>query len=162
MRATCVFVFCIALCTPTLAQARPPTHGALDGQALLSHSGRYGGGLTLDFWWGRHVLRAGLTAGVSALSGGDGKSSQVFTPVGLSLQLARPDDDRSGPFATLRLGAAPGAEKGGLTVFGFGGCATGYRFALGEGASVRLGVTAGFLSGNRGGLFFGPLLGLGF
>ncbi len=147
---------------PGAALAQPPVHGALDASALVSPEGRYGAALSLDLLWGRPLLRAGLTAGVGALSGADGQSSQVFTPLGFALTLARADDERSSPFATLRAGAAPGAEKGGLTVFGFGACAAGYRFALGEGASVRLGVHAQYLLSEHAGVSFGPLLGLGF
>jgi hypothetical protein len=108
------------------------------------------------------VVRGGLGLGVAALSGEGKASSRVLTPLGLSLSLAAPDELRSGPLAVLRAGFAPGAEKGGFVLAGWGSCALGYRIALGEGASVRLGVESWLLLGEDGGLFLGPFVGLGF
>jgi hypothetical protein len=144
------------------ARADSTVHGAVDARGLIETSGRFGGAINADLWWGEGLLRAGLTAGVGAVSNRSGASSRVFTPVGLSLGIAPRAQDASGPLATLRLGVAPGAQKGGFVVAGWAGCALGYRFALGEGASVRLGADAWFLIGKQGGVFFGPFLGLGF
>jgi hypothetical protein len=134
----------------------------VDGRALIEPSGRYGGALDLDLWWGDGIFRAGLAAGVGALSAHAPASSRVFTPVGLSLTLVPRADDVSGPTAILRLGAAPGAQKGGFVLDGWASCALGYRAALGEGANVRFGLDAWLLLGPHGGLFLGPFLGLGF
>jgi hypothetical protein len=147
---------------PSPSSATPEVHGAVDGRGLIETSGRYGGAVSADFWWGGGLLRAGLAAGVGAVSQRDDASSRVFTPLGLSLALMARDLEKGGPLATLRLGVAPGAEKGGFVVAGWAGCALGYRFALGEGASVRLGADAWLLFGPSGGLFLGPFLGLGF
>ncbi|MFT3928361.1 MAG: hypothetical protein QM778_37885 [Myxococcales bacterium] len=153
----------LAAClSSTSAQAQPLVHGAVDGRALIETSGRYGGAITADLWWGKALLKAGLAAGVGAVSNRRDASSRVFTPLGLSLSLAPKAPDTSGPLATLRLGFAPGAQKGGFVVAGWASCALGYRFSLGEGASLRLGADAWFLIGKQGGVFFGPFLGLGF
>jgi hypothetical protein len=129
---------------------------------LIEPAGRYGGAVNADVWWGKGLVKVGVTAGVGAVSNRSDASSRVFTPLGLSLGLAPRAQDVSGPIATLRLGFAPGAQKGGFVVAGWAGCALGYRFAMGEGASVRLGADAWFLIGKQGGVFFGPFLGLGF
>jgi hypothetical protein len=147
---------------PGRAAAAPEVHGAIDGRFLLEPAGRLGGALTADLWFGSGLLKAGVAAGVGAISADGKKSSRVFTPVGLSLGLAPKALDASGPLATLRLGVAPGAEKGGFLMAFWADCALGYRFALGEGASLRLGADAWLLIGPRGGLFFGPFVGLGF
>ena len=109
-----------------------------------------------------HHARVGGTFGVGALSQGDGASSRVFTPFGLSLGFMPRDDDKSGPTAILRGGGYAGAQKGGLVVGPFASCALGYRFGLGEGAHVRLGVDSWALFMHKGGLFLGPYFGLGF
>ena len=155
-----LFFLCFGLASS--AQAAPHLHGAVDGRGLIGVSGRYGGSLGLDLWGGSGVVRVGGTFGVGALSAGDGASSRVFTPFGLSLGLMPRDDTRSGPTAILRGGGYAGAQKGGLVVGPLASCALGYRFALGEGAHVRLGVDAWALFMHHGGLFIGPDLGLGF
>jgi hypothetical protein len=137
-------------------------HGAVDGRGLIGTDGRYGGALSVDLWWGSGLVRAGLAAGLGALSKHDSQSSRVFTPVGLSMALGPRSDLASGPIGTLRLGALPGAQKGGFLIDGWFSCALGYRLALGEGASIRLGADAWILVGSRGGYLFGPFLGLGF
>ncbi len=155
----------VALCLGSLvsrAAAQTELHGAVDGRVLVEPAGRFGGAANADLWWGQGTFRAGLAAGVGAVSNRKGASSRVFTPFGLSLGLAPRAPDVGGPMATLRLGVAPGAQKGGFVVAGWAGCALGYRFAMGEGASVRLGADAWFLIGRQGGVFFGPFLGLGF
>ena len=86
----------------------------------------------------------------------------MFTPVGLSLGLAPEGPRRQRAFGHAPLGLCAWGQKGGFVVAGWAGCALGYRFALGEGASVRLGADAWFLIGKQGGVFFGPFLGLGF
>lgn len=144
------------------ARATPPMHGAVDARGLLQLEGPYGGALTADLWWGRGWLRGGAAAGVGALSAAGKQSSRVVTPVGLSLSLASPDDTRSGPTIALRAGVAPGAEKGGFAMGFWGSCAPGFRFALGEGASLRLGGEVWLLTGLSGTVFLGPFLGLGF
>lgn len=146
---------------PGAAAASPAVHGAIDARPLLGFSERYGGALGADVWWGSGILRAGVGFAVGALSSNAKASSRVFTPVGASLDLSVLAA-ASSPFATLRVGALPGAEKGGLYVGGWGSCALGYRLSLGEGASVRLGADAWYLMGPRGGFFVGPFVGLGF
>ncbi len=147
---------------PALGRAEPQVHGAVDARGLIEAAGRFGGAVNADVWWGQGLFKPGITAGVGAVSNRSGASSRVFTPIGLSLGVAPRGLDASGPLATLRLGGAPGAQKGGFVIGGWAGCALGYRFALGEGASVRLGADAWFLIGKQGGVFFGPFLGLGF
>jgi hypothetical protein len=144
------------------AQAAPPVHGAVDGRVLFEVGGRYGGALGADLWWGRGMLRGGLGLGLGALSASGGASSRVVTPFGLSLALAPASDERAGPIVTLRAGVLPGAQKDGFVLGGWGSCALGYRFALGEGASVRVGADGWLLLGEHGGLFWGPFVGLGF
>jgi hypothetical protein len=159
VRALLVVLIAWSLAAP--ARSAPPLHGAVDGRGLIALSQRYGGALSADLWWGEGVLKAGLGVAVGALSGHDDASSRVFTPLGLSLALG-PRGEGSGPLATLRAGLLPGAEKGGLMLGGWASCAIGYRFALGEGASLRLGADGWLLLGEHGGLFWGPFLGLGF
>jgi hypothetical protein len=155
------FVFvCFAVLSS--AHAAPRLSGAVDGRMLIGVTGRYGGALGLDLWAGSSVVRVGGTFGVGALSKSDDASSRVFTPFGLSLGFMPRDDDRSGPSAVLRGGGYAGAQKGGLLLGPFASVALGYRFALGEGASVRVGVDAWTLFLNHGGLFLGPYFGLGF
>ena len=155
----------VAVClwlAPAPGRANPEVHGAVDVRGLIEPAGRFGGAINADVWFGKSLLKAGLAGGVGAISNRSDASSRVFTPFGLSLGLAPRAQDASGPMATLRLGVAPGAQKGGFVVAGWASCALGYRFALGEGASVRLGADAWFLIGKQGGVLFGPFLGLGF
>lgn len=160
-RAAVMALALVSALWPGAAAAGPDVHGAIDARPLIGFSQRYGGALGVDVWWGSGVLRAGVGLAVGALSSNERASSRVFTPVGLSLDLSVPAA-ASSPFATLRVGALPGAEKGGLYLGGWGSCALGYRISLGEGASVRLGADAWYLMGPRGGLFVGPFVGLGF
>jgi len=134
--------------------------GAADGRVLLGLGGRYGGALSTDLWYGAGLLKIGGAFSAGAISKGSGFSSRVLTPVGLSLALL-PSGEDSGPTAVGRGGIAPGARKGGFTVTSWLSCALGYRFALGEGASLRLGTDVWLLL-RGGGLFFAPYVGLGF
>ena len=143
------------------AYAAPPTEGAVDGRMLFGVSGRYGGALSTDLWFNTGLLKLGGAFAVGAISEGAGYSSRVLTPVGLSLAL-QPSVDVSGPTAVLRGGIAAGAKKGGFSLGPWGSCALGYRFALGEGASVRVGADVWLLLGDGKGLFLAPYLGLGF
>jgi hypothetical protein len=151
------------------ALAAPPLHGAVDGRALLGMSNRQGASLGVDLWLGSGPVRVGGTVSVGAVSKDERVTSRVFTPIGLSLALL-PREDRSGPTGLLRGGAYAGAQKSGLIAGPFVSCAVGYRFALGEGASFRLGLDAWAFFGNNGpgreafsrGLFLAPYLGLGF
>lgn len=141
--------------------ARAELSGAVDARPLLGITGRYGGAALVDLWGMRGRMRVGGALGLGALSAGDGASSRVLTPLALSLALA-PAGEASGFVATLRLGGYAGAQKGGFTGGGYGSCALGYGFSLGEGASVRLAAEISGLLGARGGVFVGPALGLGF
>ena len=161
MRLLSSCLVALALFTAGVAHAAPKLEGAVDGRLLLGVDGRYGGGLDADLWVRTGVLRVGGSFGVGALSKSDRATSRVFTPLALSLGLM-PRDARSGPSAILRLGAYAGADKGGLMGGPYVAAALGYRVALGEGASVRLGVDAWALLLHDGGLFFGPYVGLGF
>jgi hypothetical protein len=158
---------CWALAAPALAM--PPLHGAVDGRALFGFSNRHGGSLGLDLWLGKGIFRFGATLGVGAVSKDEQVTSRVFTPLGLSAALL-PREDSSGPTGVLRGGMYAGAQKSGLIVGPFASAAVGYRFALGEGASLRLGADLWALFMHNGsdagaikrGLFLGPYLGLGF
>lgn len=144
---------------PTGAFA-PTIRGAADGRVLLGIRGRYGGALSTDLWYGAGLLKIGGAFSAAAISKGSGFSSRILTPVGLSLALMPPGEG-SGPTAVARAGVAAGAKKGGFTATSWLSCALGYRFALGEGASVRLGTDVWLLL-RGGGLFFAPYFGLGF
>ncbi len=159
--ALALWLSCVATCLPSRANASPAISGALDARGLLGLSGRYGGALSTDLWYGAGLFKVGGAFAVGALSKGDGLSSRVLTPFGLSLALT-PATDQSGPTAVARGGLATGAKKGGFTVGPWASCALGYRFALGEGASVRLGVDTWLLFGDGSGLFIAPYFGLGF
>jgi len=143
------------------AHAAPPIGGAVDGRVLIGVRSRYGGALTTDLWYGAGQLKIGGAFAVGALSQGSGYSSRVLTPVGLSLAFT-PPRDVSGPTAIARGGIAVGAEKGGFAVGPWASCALGYGFALGEGASFRLGADVWALFGDGQGIFIAPYLGLGF
>jgi hypothetical protein len=143
------------------ARAVPRVYGAVDGRYLVGVSNRHGGAIGLDLWFGMRSFRLGGSFGVGALSKNREASSRVFTPLGLSMGIM-PGADRSGPTALLRLGGYAGAQKSGLIYGPFASCALGYGFALGEGASVRLGVDGWLLMLHQGGVFVGPYFGLGF
>ena len=114
-----------------------------------------------DLWYDAGLLKLGGAFAVGAVSEGSDVSSRVLTPVGLSLAL-QPKRDHSGPTAVARGGIAAGAKKGGFALSPWASCALGYRFALGEGASVRLGIDTWVLFGDGKGLFVAPYVGLGF
>ncbi len=143
------------------ARADPSLRGALDGRGMFELSGRKGGLITTDLWWGNSLLSFGAVLGVGALSEGNGYSSGVLTPFGLSLML-QPLRDATGPTLVVRGGGYAGAQKSGLYVAPWASAALGYRFDLGEGASVRAGVDTWLLFGQAEGIFLGPYLGLGF
>ena len=123
--------------------------------------GRYGGALSADLWYGAGLLKIGGAFAAGAISKGSGFSSRVLTPVGLSLALA-PLRESSGPTAVARGGIAAGVKQGGFTVGPWISCALGYRFTLGEAASLRLGLDVWSLLGSGRGLFLAPYFGLGF
>ncbi len=143
--------------------ARPlaaTVRGAADGRVLFGIDGSYGGALSTDLWYDAGLVKIGGVFAVAAISKGSDVSSRVLTPFGLSLALLPPGEG-SGPTAVGRAGVAAGAEKGGFTLDPWMSCALGYRFALGEGASIRLGTDA-WLVLRGGGLFIAPYFGLGF
>lgn len=135
-------------------------HGAADARLLMDFDYRVGASGSVDLWWGDRLLYVGGVASVGALSRGAGNSSQVFAPVGLSLGLL-PPPNVSGPNLVLRSGVYAGAVKGEVFFHGWAAAAVGYRFALGEGASVRTGVDLWALFGDNGILTLSPYLGLG-
>jgi hypothetical protein len=141
--------------------AEPSLRGAIDARALIEPSGRAGGLLTTDLWFGHPIARFGAVLGVGAISEGSGYSSRVLTPFGLSLAL-QPLSDASGPTLVLRGGGYTGAQKSGLYVAPWLAAALGYRFDLGENASVRVGLDSWLLFGPGEGIFLAPYLGLGF
>jgi hypothetical protein len=151
------------------ALALPPVHGALDARMLVGLSNRQGAALGVDLWAGEGRFRLGGTVGVGAVSRDGRVTSRVFTPLGLSLGIM-PSGSASGPTALLRGGIYAGAQKSGLIIGPFASSAVGYRFSLGEQASLRVGVDFwAFFQHNgkdaerfRRGLFLGPYLGLGF
>lgn len=143
------------------AHAESSLHGAVDGRGMFEISGRKGGLLTTDLWFGPPIVRFGVVLGVGALSEGKGYSSSVLTPFGASLAL-QPLGDASGPTLALRGGGYTGGDKDGFYFAGWTGGALGYRIDLGEGASVRLGLDAWALFGRGNGFFLAPYLGLGF
>jgi hypothetical protein len=159
--ALCLVAVCWLSMTAPPAYAVPPISGAADARMLFGLSNRYGGALSTDLWYGSGVVKAGGVFAVGALSEGGGNSSRVLTPVGLSLAL-QPPTDASGPTAVARGGVAAGAKKGGFSLGPWASCALGYRFALGEGASIRLGADMWMLFGDGSGLFLAPYVGLGF
>ncbi len=159
--ALAILAACWLSVPSTVAYAAPPIVGAAEGRVLFSASSRYGGALSTDLWYDAGFLKLGGAFAVGAISEGAGKSSRVLTPVGLSLALL-PAQDQSGPTALARGGVAAGAKKGGFTAGPWASCALGYRFALGEGASVRVGADMWILFGDGSGLFFAPYAGLGF
>jgi hypothetical protein len=170
VRAALVGLLALAILpVASSALAAPPIHGAVDARALLGVSNRQGASLGLDLWLGSGVFRVGGTFGVGAVSKDERTTSRVFTPLGLSAAIV-PREDVSGPTGVFRGGVYAGGQKSGLMAGPFLSCALGYRFALGEGASLRLGLDAWALFKNNGkgpqafsrGLFLGPYLGLGF
>jgi hypothetical protein len=158
----CIALLFACLGFASAARAEPALEGAVDGRLLVGVSSRYGGAISVDLWAGEGPFRLGGAFGVGALSANDDASSRVFTPIALSAGVMPRDSDRSGPSAVLRLGGYAGAEKDGLILGPYASCALGFRFALGEGASVRLGIDGWLLLMHEGGLFVGPYLGLGF
>lgn len=114
-----------------------------------------------ELWATRGRVRPGATFGLGALAKNDDASSRVLTPLAFSLAFM-PRDERSSVFGIVRLGGYAGAEKGGFIAGGFGGATIGYRIALGEGASIMLGADGWGLIGEHGGVFLGPMVGLGF
>jgi hypothetical protein len=144
------------------APARAELSGAVDGRALFGVDGRYGGAAMIDLWGLRGMVRPGAAFGIGALSAGDRKvSSRVVTPLALSLAFV-PRPEGSSFFGVARLGGYLGAEKGGFIGGLFVGGALGYGIGLGEGASFRFALDVWGMVGERGGLFLGPSLGLGF
>jgi len=151
----------VSLVLACAATVRADLSGSVTARGLFGLDGRYGGGLMADLWATRGRVRPGAAFGIGALAKGDDASSRVVTPLAFSLGLM-PRDERSSVLGVLRLGGYAGAEKGGFIAGGFGGATIAYRFALGEGASLMLGADGWGLLGKRGGVFLGPLLGLGF
>lgn len=151
----------LALALLHVVPARAEPSGGLDARPLFGVDGRYGGGVLVDLWADRGRFRVGGAAGMAALSAEGGASSRVLTPLALSLALI-PRDEQSGFVGIARIGGYLGAEKGGFIGGGFGSCAVGYGFALGEGASIRVLADVWGLVGRHGSVFFGPALGLGF
>lgn len=144
------------------APARAELSGAVDARALIGIDGRYGGGVMVDLWGRRGIVRPGGSFGLGALSKGEGAvSSRMMTPLALSLAIV-PWPEGSSLFLIGRVGGYLGAEKGGFIGGVFAGGSLGYGISLGEGATVRLGADAWGLIGEHGGLFLGPSLGLGF
>jgi hypothetical protein len=143
------------------SSAQAELSGGVDGRALLGIDGRYGGALAADLWLTRGVVRPGAAFAIAALSKSDDASSRVVTPLAFSLAVM-PSGDASGFVGIARLGGYAGAQKGGFIGGGFGSCALGYGFSLGEGASLRIAADLWGLIGKGGGLFFGPSLGLSF
>ncbi len=144
------------------APARAELSGAVDARALIGIDGRYGAGLMVDLWGLRGIVRPGGSFGIGALSQGDGAvSSRMMTPLAFSLAIV-PWPEGSSLYLIGRVGGYLGAEKGGFIGGAFAGGSLGYGISLGEGATVRLGADAWGLIGERGGLFLGPSLGLGF
>lgn len=143
------------------AHAAPAIGGAADARLLIGLDGRYGAALSADLWYAPTRLKIGGAFAAAAISSGDGLSSRIVTPVGLSLA-CEPARDLPGLTLAGRFGVAPGARKGGFMWGAWTSAAIGYRFALGEGASVRLGADLWGLFGNGGGLFIAPYVGLGF
>ncbi len=141
--------------------APPVVQGAADARVLLGGSGRYGGAFSTDLWLSAGPLQLGGAVAVGAISRGAGSSSRVLTPVGLSVAL-QPVQDVSGPTMLARGGLVAGANQGGFTAGPWISGALGYRFALGEGASVRVGADAWALFGRDRALFLAPYVGLGF
>lgn len=144
-----------------VGHARAELSGAVEGHALIGIDQRYGGGLSADVWAMRGWLRPGGFFGTTALSAGHGASSRVLTPLGFSLAFM-PRGERTGFLGIVRLGGYAGAQKGGFIGGGFGNCALGYGFALGEGVHMRVAAEAWGFLGHHGGLFLGPAVGLGF
>lgn len=144
--------------------AQPGPAGALDARPLFGFAARHGGAVSLDVWLRLGMFRLGAMSGIGALSGNDEVSSRVLTPLALSFALV-PRADGAGWFGLARLGGYLGAEKGGFIRGLFASGALGYGFALGEGASIRVGADLWGLAataGGRGGVFVGPMVGLGF
>lgn len=158
---TLVVLAACALFAAPAAAAPSVVGGAADGRLLLGLDGRYGGALSVDLWYAPGRFKVGGAFATAALSAGGGSSSRVLSPIGLSLAF-EPARDESGLTLIGRGGVAPGARKGGFSVGSWASCALGYRFALGEGASVRVGAEAWGLWGPGSGVFFAPYLGLGF
>lgn len=151
----------LALCVASLAHAEPRLSGAVDARGWIGFEQRHGASLGVDLWGLSGPLRVGGTFGVGALSQHGRVSSRVYTPAGLSLALV-PPDDRSGLNLVVRGGVYAGAKKGGLIAGPFASGALGYRLALGEGASLRLGVDFWALFQHDTALLLGPYVGLGF
>jgi hypothetical protein len=156
-----VALACLLLVGAWHGVARAELSGATDGRALFGVDQRYGGGVMTDIWGLRGRVRPGIAVGLSALSGNDEASSRVVTPAGFSLAFG-PSTEVSSLIAVTRLGGYVGMEKGAFIGGGFASGAVGYAIALGEGASIRLTVDVWGLIGKRGGVFFGPAVGLGF
>jgi hypothetical protein len=144
-----------------VAPARAESAGGVDARPLIGVDGRYGGAVLAELWAMRGTLRVGGAVGLGALSGNDDASSRVLTPFALSLALM-PSGEQSGFVGIARLGGYVGAEQGGFIGGGFGSCAAGYGFSLGEGASLRVLADVWGVIGKRGSVFFGPAVGLGF
>jgi hypothetical protein len=151
----------LALALVHAAPAHAELAGGLDARPLFGIDGRYGGGVLADLWAGRGRFRVGGAAGMAALSADGAASSRVLTPLALSFALF-PSIEQSGFVGIARVGGYLGAAKGGFIGGGFGSCAVGYGFALGEGASIRVLADVWGLVGRHGSVFFGPAVGLGF
>ena len=143
------------------APARGDVSGGVDARVLIGADRRFGGAMMVDTWGLGGRVRLGGALGLGALSGRDDKSSRVVSPLALSLAIV-PPGGRSGFVGVARLGGYVGGEKGGFIGGGFGSCAIGYALSLGEGATFRMAADVWGLLGERGGVFFGPAVGLGF
>ena len=142
------------------ASAQEHVRGAADARLLVDLDTRLGASASIDLWRSFGQLQLGGVVSVGAISAGGGESSRVFAPVGLSLALlAAPEE--SGPALALRGGAWLGAIKGDIHGHAWAGAAIGYRFAIGEGASLRAGADLWALFGPDSLLMLGPYVGLG-
>ena len=152
-------LFCCAvlLGAPRLARAE---HGTAQALALIDVEGRYGAGLLADALWLDGPVRVGASFATGALSNGGGDQSNVFGVLAPVLWLGQPEP--AGVFGALRVGGFAGGEKGGF-LGGFAlGTSVGYRFGLGERASLLLAAELWLFQGRDTSLLVAPAIGVAF
>ena len=140
MRTTLALMLALGVATTASAQWEPS--GTVSAQLLLevdTSETRRGGGLMLDVWEPFGLFQLGLAFGISAISSDNDDSSQILTPIGLSVGLGT-----RGQVIGFRLvargGMWGGATKSGLEAGGwmsFGGT---LDAALDETLSLGLGI----------------------
>ena len=140
MRAAWLLLAWSAMAATANAQWDPS--GTVSAQVLIeidTTETRRGGGLMVDVWEPFGVFQLGLAFGIAAINSDNDDTSQILTPVGLSLGVGA-RGDALGFRLAARGGMWGGATKSGLEAGGWLSVGGTLDLALDETVSVGVGL----------------------